>query len=162
MYIEYKPASADDLEFIWNKNIDEHPGDGRYFHWKEEFIYNNRTERARTYLILCSGSPIGEGTLLFSPECGAIRGRTQLADGVHTANINALRIQKPFEGKGYVSGLIRFMEKSASQMGYSRLTIGVQAQETRNLAIYLHLGYTQFIHNEVEDGALVLYYQKCI
>jgi len=54
------------------------------------------------------------------------------------------------------------MEAAAKQMGYQAITIGVEACESRNLAIYLHLGYTQLVHYEMEDGQLVLYYQKNI
>lgn len=92
--------------------------------------------------------PIGEGTLLFSPQCNAIRGRTQLADGRRTANINALRIRKKHEGKGYISALVRMMEQHASENGYTHLTIGVEARETRNLAIYLHWGYDELVTAE--------------
>jgi len=44
------------------------------------------------------------------------------------------------------------------------MTIGVEAVEARNLAIYLHWGYTEFVHSEVElefdHEALILYYAK--
>lgn len=33
------------------------------------------------------------------------------------------------------------MEEYAGSLGYNRLTIGVEARETRNLAIYLHWGF---------------------
>ena len=93
-------------------------------------------------------------------ECSAVRGRTCLADGAAAANVNALRIEKSCEGQGHVSALMRMMEAHAASLGYSSLTIGVEAQEARNLAIYLHWGYTEFVMSETEDGALVLYYRK--
>ena len=52
------------------------------------------------------------------------------------------------------------MERAAAERGITTLTIGVDAHETRNLAIYLHWGYTRFVMSEVEDGCLVLYYAK--
>jgi GNAT superfamily N-acetyltransferase len=75
-------------------------------------------------------------------------------------NVNALRIQKAYEGQGYISALMREMEAYARQSGYTSVTIGVEAKETRNLAIYLHWGYTRFICSEMDDGELVLYYAK--
>ena len=50
--------------------------------------------------------PIGEGTLLFSPECGAINSRTELADGQKIVNINALRMIKPMKGEGAYQNLL--------------------------------------------------------
>lgn len=160
MNFEYRRASIYDLERIWEKNIRDNPGDNRWTGWKNEFIENNQKKLARTFIVLCDGHPIGEGTLLLSPKCSAIRGRTQLANNANVANVNALRIQKAYEGKGHIAHLMRVMETDAMAMGYTHLTIGVEAQETRNLAIYLHWGYDKFILSEVEDGALVLYYQK--
>lgn len=83
-----------------------------------------------------------------------------MADNRHTANINALRIRKRYEGQGHISALVRLMEEYAGSLGYNRLTIGVEARETRNLAIYLHWGFTELVRTKQEDGELVLYYAK--
>ena len=121
---------------------------------------NNRSGAAATFVAVVDGIPVGEGTLLFSPECKAIRGRLSLADGAATTNINALRIRKAYEGKGYISGLVKFMECYAKDHGFSRITIGVEAVEARNLSIYLHWGYDKFLLSEGEGQELVLYYGK--
>lgn len=85
---------------------------------------------------------------------------TGLAGGANMTNVNALRIAKHFEGKGHISKLVKLMEQYAKNACYKTLTIGVEAKETRNLAIYLHLGYTTFIKSEIEDETLILYYSK--
>lgn len=158
--IEYRIASREDLEQIWEMNILDNPDDERWVDWKNQAILDNQNGRACTFVVIYDGNPIGEGTLIFSPECGAINGRMSLADNKNTANINALRIRKEHEGKGYISALIQMIERYAVQNNYIRLTIGVEAKETRNLAIYLHWGYNVFVTSEVEDGELVLYYAK--
>lgn len=84
----------------------------------------------------------------------------KLCDGKETANLNALRIQKEYENKGHISKLVKEIEKYALLSGYSYLTIGVEAKETRNLAIYLHWGYNEFVMSAKEDGELVLYLRK--
>ena len=74
-----------------------------------------------------------------------------------------IKNRKKFEGKGYISKLVKFAEQYCKQIGIKFLTIGVEALESRNLSIYLHWGYTNFVCYEVdlqEDNALVLYYQK--
>ena len=160
MDISCHPATAEELEAAWNYNIETHPTDPQWVVWKEQFIAYNRSGMARTYVITHGRQPVGEATLLLSPDCTAIRGRLDLADGAYTANINGLRIQKPYEGRGYVSALIKQLEQDAARSGITRITIGVEAAETRNLGIYLHWGYNRFLRSETEDGALVLYYGK--
>ena len=154
------PASQEGLERIWEKNIVHNREDSRWVRWREEAMENFAAGRTAPFLVSRGDEPVGEGTLIFSPACGAVRGRICLADGSSTANINALRIEKAYEGQGYISALMRMMETHAASLGYRYLTIGVEAAESRNLAIYLHWGYTEFVMSEIEDGALVLYYRK--
>lgn len=160
MDYEYVAATEELLKLIWEKNIKANSDDARWIKWREEAISDNSCGKSKTFLVLFKGEPVGEGTLLFADDCSAIRGRTALADGKNTANINALRIEKEHEGKGHISGLVHLMECYASEHGYRKLTIGVEAKETRNLAIYLHWGYQAFVHAETEDDSLILYYAK--
>ena len=162
MDYEYKEATEELLEIIWAKNIEQNIGDERWIGWREEYLSYNASGKAKTFLVLFRGEPVGEGTLLFSEDCSAISGRKILADGKEVVNINALRIEKAHEAKGHISALVRLMEQCALQQGYKKLTIGVEAKETRNLAIYLHWGYDEFICSDTEDGELVLYYAKKI
>jgi len=52
------------------------------------------------------------------------------------------------------------MENWARENGYKTINIGVSACEARNLAIYLHWNYTNYMCYEIDDGELVLYYEK--
>ncbi len=158
----YRQASLSDLEQIWDASILAHPDEPEYIRWKDQFIADNVAGRSKSFVIDYNGQLIGEGTLLLSPECEAIRGRMMLSDRKTIANINALRIQKAYESRGYISGLMRYIEDAARQDGYRSLSIGVEAKETRNLAIYLHWGYDEFIWSEIEDDELILYYAKAL
>ena len=155
-----RPATPDDLEQLWRHNIDSHPGDDRWVRWRETYIGYNQTGAARTFAVVVEDRPVGEGTLLFDPSCSAIDGRQLLADGKTVVNLNALRIQKPWEGRGWISTMVRQMEQYAREAGFSRITIGVDESEHRNRAIYTHWGYTRLLFTEPEDGELVLYYEK--
>lgn len=157
---EYKIATKEDLEQIWDMNIEDNPNDERWVKWKDQYISYNLENKAITFIVLYNGKPVGEGTLLLSSECSAINGRKELADGEFIANINALRIRKEYEGQGHISKLIKLMEDYASNLGIKELTIGVEAKETRNLAIYLHWGFDSFVCNNTDDGELILYYRK--
>lgn len=89
----YQQATESELEALWNRNIAENGNDKRWIDWKKEFIENNRSGKAATFLILHNDVAIGEGTLLLSPACSAIAGRKVLCDGKKIANINALRMR---------------------------------------------------------------------
>ena len=161
MTFTYRLATPQDLEIIWNKNIADNPEDDRWIHWKEEYIHYNKTGMAQTFVVLYDEEPVGECTLILSPECNAVRGRMELADGESIANINALRIFEEYERQGHISKLMKIVEEAAKEQGIQALTIGVEAKETRNLAIYLHWGYDVFVMSETEEDTLVLYYKKC-
>ena len=162
MTFTYRLATLQDLEVIWNKNIADNPKDERWIRWKEEYIGYNKTGMAQTFVVVCGDEPVGECTLILSPECNAVNGRLELANGKEVANINALRIAKECEGQGHISKLMACVEDYAKEQGIKSLTIGVEAKETRNLAIYLHWGYDSFVMSETEDDELVLYYRKDI
>ena len=160
MTTEYRKATVEDLEIIWDYQIAINPGDSNWIRWKKQFIADNQSGAAATFVAVVDGEPVGEGTLLFSPDCRAVRGRLELADGKNVTNINALRIRKAYEGKGYISALVKFMESYAREHGYGQITIGVEAVESRNLGIYLHWGYDRFVMSEGQGEELTLYYAK--
>jgi len=158
---QYKEASFQDLERRWDKNIANNPGDNRWVAWKDVAICQNQNNILKTFVVLHGHDPVGEGTLIISPQTGAINGRLELANGTTIANINGLRVDKQYEGKGHISKLVKTIEQYAKNNGYEILTIGVEPNETRNLGIYLHWGYDTFVmYSFEEDGELVLYYSK--
>jgi len=160
--VEYHIASFEEFEKRWQIDIDDNVGDTHWVEWKTEREKDFYSGDWNTFVAVKKNRPIGTGTLIFSAHNPAINGRQELADGESVANINALRVDKEYEGKGHISKLVRVMELHAKEKGYTRLTIGVEAKETRNLAIYLHWGYSELILSEIEEGALVLYYAKSI
>ena len=162
MNAEYRIATAGDLEQLWAYNITHNPDEPAWVRWKGEFIAYNQLGQAVTFAVVCDGEAVGEGTLMLSPECKPVRNHPELADGQTTGNINALRIRKEYEGQGHISRMMTALEHYAKSIGLAKLTIGVEAGETRNLGIYLHWGYDTLVSWEAEDGSLVLYYEKAL
>jgi len=158
--IEICPASPAELDRIWDNDFAQNPDWPR--EWKDNFVRENESGMCKTFGIFDDEAAIGTGTVVFSSASAQIGGRAELANGTTVANVCALRINKPYEGQGHVSALMKQVEQYASQRGYHTLTIGVEPKEARNLAIYLHWGYSDFVRADVEedDGALVLYYAK--
>ena len=158
----YGPATKDKLEQIWDQTIAANPGDDRWVEWKQNALRDNASGDTLTFLVLADERPVGEGTLLFSEQCGAVAHLNGVVVEGKATNVNGLRIEKTFEGQGHISRLVREMEDYAREHGYEKITIGVEAKETRNVAIYLHWGYTDYITHEMEDGEPVLYYGKSL
>ena len=145
---KYQEASIDDLEKRWDKNIADNEGDDRWVAWKKETIEKNKSNKIKTFVVMYGEEPIGEGTLVFSQQ---------------SVEINALRIDKQYEGKGHISKLVKFMEQYAKSKGYKTATIGVEPCETRNIQIYFHWGYDSFVNSEIseiEEEGLILIYSK--
>jgi len=154
----YRKASLEDLERIWNYHIAENPDDPRYLRWKQDYISRNQRNEAATFVIADNDEPVGEVTLSYL-QSGS---RKLLADGSGIGYVQALRIRKEYEGQGHSSRLMRTMEAYAAERGFSKLTIGVEAAQTRTLGMYLHWGYDQFVMSEIDDGELVLFYAKAL
>ena len=146
---KYQKASIADLELRWDKNIADNIGDDRWVAWKSIAIENHKNNKCITFVILHGEEPIGEGTLIPTMQ---------------SVEVNGLRIDKKYEGKGHISKLVKIMEQYAKDEGYKTATIGVEPNETRNLAIYLHWGYDTFENLEIsslkEDEGIILYYSK--
>ena len=156
----WRACTGDDLTRVWDMNIADHPGSDEWARYRVQAFYHEEKQMAKTYLALRNEKPVGEGTLLFSPDCRAVRGREALADGAYSVNVNGLRIRKEYEGQGYTSRLMKVMEEDAARLGFRMITIGVDAKITRNLAIYLHWGYCSYVMWAWDDGDLILYYGK--
>lgn len=99
---EYIISDKDNLEKIWDMNVSSNPGDERWVRWKDEYISYNIRGMAKTFVVIIGGEPVGEGTLIISPDCRAVGGNSLLADGKVVGNVNALRIIKKYEGQGHI------------------------------------------------------------
>ena len=159
---KYRKATIEDLEKIWDKDILDNSGEDCWIRWKRQYIEYNKNGEAATFVVLENDNPIGQITVLFSPNCSAVKGRPMLCDGKEIANMNAFRIEKQYEGHGHISKLVKMAENFAKEKGFKVLTIGSEAKESRNLGIYLHFGYTEFVTHFIEDEELVLFYKKDI
>ncbi len=160
----YRIATIDDLEKIWDYDINRQSGQEKeqWKRWKTQYLEYNKNGEATTFVVLDEDEPVGQITILFSPQCSAVKNRPMLCNGKNIANMNAFRIRKEYEGQGHISRLVKMAEGYAKEKGIDYLTIGSEAKESRNLAIYLHFGYTKFITSFVEDDELVLFYGKNI
>lgn len=162
----YRLATLDDLNNVWDKDIARNPSDERWKRWKKEYIdYNNKGE-AKTFVAVEDNEVVAQITVILKTNVKAVRGKEKLCDGKSIANMNAFRCDKEYEGKGHISKFVKLGEEYARNIGYKYITIGSEAREVRNLSIYFHFGYTEFLLSELDeeedDAPLVLYYGKSL
>ncbi len=156
----YRACTGEDLKRLWDMNVADHPGKPIWERFRSQAFRHDALQMAKTYAAVRNGRPVGEGTLLFSPECEAVGELKHIVIPGEVCNVNGLRIRKEYEGQGHISRMMKLMEQDAAVLGFHTVTIGVEPRESRNLAIYLHWGYTDYLEYEFDHGALVIYYGK--
>ena len=158
-----RTASLEDMERKWDYEISRNVDDREnWIVWKNEAIANLRAGRAIPYYGILDGEIICEATAIIDPD--AAQNSSGLIDN-RTAYLCAFRTNESFRGKGYFSGLFRFMTDDLRSRGYTRLTLGVEPEDQVNRAIYRHYGFTELIKTDTEkypDGTTinVEYYVK--
>ena len=155
--VEYRIATREEFDLLWDRNIANDPDEPMWPVWRQRFRNRIDAGQAITFAVVVDGNPVGEGTLEMNTGKDP-----RLCNGQDTAYLAALRIYKEYEDQGHISKLVKTMEAHAASLGFKCLTIGVEAVEARNLGIYLHWGYNQFIMSEGEGQELTLYYAKDI
>lgn len=159
----YRIATIEDLEQVWNKDIKRHPDDNRWAIWKIEYIEYNKNNEAKTFVAVNeNGKVISQLTLVLKENVKDVKGKRKLCDGKSIANFNAFRTDKKYQGQGHISRLVRLAEDWAIKNSIKKITIGVEASNSKNISIYFHLGFTEFVMYEFdeEENELILYYSK--
>ena len=155
MRAEYRIITDAEFDLLWDRNIAADPHEPMWPVWRQRFRERIDRGQAITFGVILDGDPVGEGTLEMRTGKDP-----RLCNGCDTAYLSALRICKAHEGQGHISRLVKTIEDHARDLGFARMTIGAEASEARNLGIYLHWGYTEFVMSEGEDRELTLYYAK--
>jgi len=154
---EYRILTDAEFDLLWDRNITANPDEPMWPIWRQRFRERIDEGQAISFGVILEGDPVGEGTLELNTGKNP-----RLCNGTDTAYLAALRIYPEHERQGHISKLVKIMEAHAKNLGFSRLTIGVEAAETRNLGIYLHWGYDKFIMSEGDGIELTLYYAKTL
>ncbi len=157
MNAEYRIITDQEFDLLWDRNIAADPNEPMWPIWRQRFRERIDKGQAITFGVILDGDPVGEGTLEMNTGKDP-----RLCNGCDTAYLAALRIYKEHEGQGHISRLVKTIEDHARDLGFTRMTIGAEVVQSRNLGIYLHWGYTEFVMSEGEDRDLTLYYAKTL
>lgn len=122
---------------------------------KNDAVYQIKNGQSVKYYSKLNNKIICETTAIFDENI--IQNSDELVDDkiVYLCNLST---DKRYRGKGYFSKLFRFMIDDLKNRGYEKFTLGVEPTETKNLQIYQHLGFNNFIKSGREtypDGTVI-------
>ena len=146
-----KVANRDELLKRWNYLIEIHPGNNKWVKFKEEALKHYDEKSTISYLGFLDDEIICEVTAYIKDS--AFIGDISEPSGLLSdsmAYLAAFRTNKEFEGKGYFSKLYNFVENDLKGKGYTELSLGVGPEAVRNMEIYFHLGFKNYIKTVIE------------
>lgn len=136
--MEIRPATIEEIEDWWDKRIAKSPEDNSWVVWKNIFLEENINGKRKTFFVFDNKKYIGQGTLLFESE-------DKMMTGNGKAEIIKLEILEEERGKGVATKIYNKLKDYAKSAGIKTLTIGVEPCETRNMQIYFHWGFTNYL-----------------
>lgn len=162
-----KIASREELLKRWDYLIRIHPGNNSWKLFRENAIRNFDNKSTISYLGFLNDEIICELTAYISSS--AFEGDISDPSGLLSndmAYLAAFRTNKEYEGKGYFSKLFKFALNDLKERGYKELSLGVEPEAVRNIEIYFHYGFREYIKTTVEHGSskdeFVNFYKKKI
>jgi ribosomal protein S18 acetylase RimI-like enzyme len=151
-----KIATIDEVERKWNYEIRRQKQRKTVLEkLKNDAVYQIKNGQSVKYYGKLNNKIICETTAIFDENI--IQNSDELVDDkiVYLCNFST---DKRYRGKGYFSKLFRFMIDDLKNRGYEKFTLGVEPTETKNLQIYQHLGFNNFIKSGREtypDGTVI-------
>lgn len=150
-----KVANRNELLKRWDYLIGIHPGNNDWVKYKENAVRNFDNKNTIFYLGFLNEEIICEATAYIKNS--AFIGDISEPSGLLSdsmAYLAAFRTNKEFEGKGYFSKLYNFVENDLKEKGYTELSLGVGPEAVRNMEIYFHLGFRNYIKTVIEYETL--------
>ncbi len=150
-----KTATVFDMEEKWNYEISSHKNKSNWIQWKNEAVERVREGKSLSYYGVLNGKIITEATALFDKS--GVQNSEFLVDE-NTAYLCAFRTVRKYQGKGYFSRLFEFMLRDLKQRGYTKVTLGVEHSDLKNLLIYQKFGFDEYIKSAREvypDGTVI-------
>lgn len=162
-----KQASIDEIIKRWDYEVNLHNDNLLYPFAKKEFVEEAIKGTRIAYVGMLDNEIICDATVIIKKE--GILNESQNKDNLVSDNrcfLCGLRTNKEYENKGYFSKLYKFMEEDLKRKGYTEISLSVNVEETRNLMIYFHWNYTNFIRTEIinnkDKNYIFNYYYKKI
>ena len=149
-----KVANKEELIKRWDYLIKIHPNNNSWVVFRKNAIKNFDDGSTISYLGFLNDEIICELTAYIKPS--AFIGDISEPSGLLSSDmayLAAFRTNKEYEGKGYFSKLYKFAESDLKERGYTELSLGVGPEAVRNMEIYFHLGFREYIKTTIEHNS---------
>ena len=162
-----KIATREELEKRWEYLIKIHPGNNKWIEYRDLALKHFDDNSTISYIGILDDEIICEATAYIKESAfiGDISDPSNLLSD-KMSYLAAFRTNKEHEGKGYFSQLYKYMENDLKEKGYTELSLGVGPEDTRDIEIYFHLGFRDYIKTliEYEDNIedVIIFYKKDI
>jgi len=103
-----------------------------------------------------NGNTVGTIQLVFKME------KEFYADGVNKAHLHHARVLEKLRGKGVGSFLVKVAEDEARKRGFKKMTLGVEALNTKAIRLYERLGYKKFLSEKGDEGEEIIGMEKVL
>lgn len=147
-----KIATKEELLKRWDYLIKINPGNNIWVVFRDNAIRNFDDDSTISYLGFLDDEIICELTAYVKPSAfiGDISDPSGLLSS-DMAYLAAFRTNEEYEGQGYFSKLYKFAENDLKERGYTYLSLGVGPEAVRNIEIYFHLGFREYIKTTIEN-----------
>ena len=146
-----KIANRDDIVKRMDYLIESHPDNNEWVKAKENALRGYDEGSKIMYIGLLNDEIVCEATayIKYSAFVGDIDDPEGLLSDT-MAYFSGFRTNKEHEGKGYFGKLYKFMENDLIERGYKEFCLGVKPRNVRNMEIYFHLGFEEFVRTRIE------------
>ena len=156
-----KIADRDELIKRWKYLVEIHPVNNIWEKFKDNALNNFDNDNTISYVGILNDEIICELTAYIKEEAfiDDIDDYDDLLSE-ERCYLAAFRTNKEYEGQGYFSLLFDYVVEDLKSRGYKELSLGVSPEEVRNMEIYFHLGFRDYIKSTTQDNELILFYKK--
>ena len=156
-----KVADRDELIKRWKYLVEIHPVNNIWEKFKDNALNNFDNDNTISYVGILDGEIICELTAYIKEEAfiDDIDDYDDLLSE-ERCYLAAFRTNKEYQGNGYFSILFDYVVEDLKRRGYKELSLGVSPEEVRNMEIYFHLGFRDYIKSTTQDNELILFYKK--
>lgn len=158
-----KVADRDELIKRWKYLVEIHPVNNIWEKFRDNALNNFDNDNTISYVGILNDEIICELTAYVKEEAFI----DDIADyddllSEERCYLAAFRTNKEYQGNGYFSLLFDYVVEDLKSRGYKELSLGVSPEEVRNMEIYFHLGFRDYIKSTTQDNELILFYKKDI
>ena len=156
-----KVADRDELIKRWKYLVEIHPVNNIWEKFKDNALNNFDNNNTISYVGILNDEIICELTAYIKEEAfiDDIDDYDDLLSE-ERCYLAAFRTNKEYQGNGYFSLLFDYVVEDLKSRGYKELSLGVSPEEVRNMEIYFHLGFRDYIKSTTQDNELILFYKK--